>query len=62
MKLGPQGGPAAGQSWKPPLNTARLTSDDPLNGLLQVLLPDKRTQVAGGDQGRFVANVRNIST
>lgn len=34
-----------------------LTSDDPLIGLLKVLLLHKRTQVVTGDQGCFIANI-----
>lgn len=44
------------------LSLPRLTSNNPLDGLLKVPLLDTRAEMAGSNQRCFIAHVGNIST
>lgn len=46
---------------KRPLHDA-LTSDDAVDGLLEVLAVDTRVHVSGGDQSRLVADVGDVGS
>lgn len=39
-----------------------LTSDDPVDGLLEVFGVDGRVQVSGGDQSRLVTDVGDVGS
>lgn len=45
-----------------PGDVCGLTSNDPLDGLLKVPLLDRGAEMAGSNQGCFIAHVGNVST